>query len=165
MSKLLVEVATLAQRADLRGTDASFLDYLVVKRYSTLLNRFVLQEEAIVIRKGRPLGVTLGGFNEGIAELALKVSYDLQVKLPSTVSINRQCAQRPRTVTLDELPLEHLNRPHQGLIVVRDIPHLLIQKVDSLVSRSEFVVRIELGERCGVQLFLQSHDFLLEDQD
>lgn len=88
MSKFLMEVTALAQRAYFGCTDASFLYYLVVKRYSTLLHRFVLQEEPIVIRKGRPLRITLGRFDEGIAELALKVSYDLQVKLPSTVSFN-----------------------------------------------------------------------------
>lgn len=160
-----MEVAALAQRADLGGAHPPVLHDLVEERDRALLDRFVLQEEAVVVREGRALRVALRGLHQRVAELALEVSDDLQVELASAVSVHGERAEGARAVPLDELALEDLDGPHEGLVVVGDVAHLLVEEVDGLVGGPEELVGGGPRCCCGVQLFLQPHDLLLEHQD
>jgi hypothetical protein len=141
------------------------VDDFVVEGDGGLLDSFVLEEEAVVVCEGGAVGVAEGGLDGGVAQLALQVADHLQVELPAPVPLHRQRSQRTRTVPLYELPLEHLHRPQQRLVVVGDVPHLFIEELDGLVGGPELLVGCESGERGGVQLFLQADDLLLEDQD
>ncbi len=124
-----------------------------------------MQEEAVVVSEGRSFGVSLGGLDEGIAQLALQVPNHFEMKLAVAIAFYREGAEGARTVALDELSLEDLDCAHEGFIVVGDVSDFFVEEVDGLVGSGELLAERVFGEERGVELFLESDYLLLEDQD
>ena len=87
------------------------------------------------------------------------------MELAVAVHLHRQPSQRIRTISFYELPLEHLDSPQQSLVILGNVLDLLIQKLDVAVRDTQLLMQVHLLKLPLVQLILQPHYFLLEDDD